>query len=368
MEASTMVASRMGWWLQQWWASRIGSWQQLNLSVVYMSQPPGFIDPSRPDHVCLLKRSLYGLKQDHRMWNKRFTDALTSLGFLGSKTDSSLFYMSTPSDKLFCLIYVDDILVLGNNPARIKSLVAQLQSQFAVRDLGTLSYFLGITASWTSEGLFLSQKKYVEELLRRVQMELCSPVNTPISPTSKLSSSGGVPFNDPTLYRSIVGAMQYLTFTRPDVADAVNKFYNIASWLYRFRLGGDIDDRKSTTGFAIYLGNHLISWSSRKQRAVSRSSTEAEYRAIAATTSEITWVEFLLREIGCFISSNLSATYLTANPIFHSRTKHMEIHFHFVRDKVRAKTLLVRYVSSLDQVADLLTKPLSKSRFLELKI
>jgi len=135
-----------------------------------------------------------------------------------------------------------------------------------------------------------------------------------------------------------------------------------------------VDDRKSTTGFAIYLGNHLISWSSRKQKAVSRSSTEAEYRALAAATSEITWVEFLLREIGCFTSStpvlwcdNLSATYLTANPIFHSRTKHMEIDFHFVREKVRAKTLSVRYVSSHDQVADLLTKPLSKSRFLELK-
>lgn len=138
--------------------------------------------------------------------------------------------------------------------------------------------------------------------------------------------------------------------------------------------GGDMDDRKSTTGFAIYLGNHLISLSSRKQCVVSRSSTEAEYRALAAATSELTWVEFLLREIGCFSSStpillcdNLSATYLIANPIFHSRTKHMEIDFHFVRDKVCAKTLVVRYVNTHDQIADLLTKPLSKSRFHELK-
>lgn len=135
-----------------------------------------------------------------------------------------------------------------------------------------------------------------------------------------------------------------------------------------------MDDRKSTTGSAIYLGNHLISWSSKKQKAVSRSSTAAEYKALVAATSEITWVEFLLQEIGNFTSStpilwcdNLSATYLTANPIFHSRTKHMEIDFHFVLDKVRAKTLSVRYVSSHDLVADLLTKPLSKSRFLELQ-
>lgn len=135
-----------------------------------------------------------------------------------------------------------------------------------------------------------------------------------------------------------------------------------------------MDDRKSTTRSAIYFGNHLISWSSRKQKAVSRSSTAAEYKALVAATSEITWVEFLLQEIGNFTSStpilwcdNLSATYLTANPIFHSRTKHMEIDFHFVLDKVRAKTLSVRYVSSHDLVADLLTKQLSKSRFLELQ-
>ena len=112
-----------------------------------MSQQTGYIDPSRPDHVCLLKRSLYGLKQAPQMWNKRLTDALLSLGFMGSKADISLFYMSTPGDKLFCLIYVDDILIMGNNPVRIKVLVSQLQSQFALCDLGMLSYFLGIAST-----------------------------------------------------------------------------------------------------------------------------------------------------------------------------------------------------------------------------
>ncbi|OIT18727.1 retrovirus-related pol polyprotein from transposon tnt 1-94, partial [Nicotiana attenuata] len=378
--------------------------------TVHMSQPPGFVDPTPPDHVCLLKRSLYGLKQAPHMWNKRLADVLLSLGLVGSKTDSSLFYMPNADEKLFCLVYVDDILVLGSNSAHIAALISKLQTQFAVRDLGKLSYFLGIQANWTREGLHLSQGKYVTDLLNRVRMGSCGPVSTPASSSSKLSTAGGSPFPDQTLYRSTVGALQYLTFTRPDIAYAVNKISQFmhcpmdSHWIAVKRIlryvkstaphglflshgsstllhgysnsdwGGDTDDRKSTTGFTIFLGSHLISWASRKQKSVSRSSTEAEYRALAAATSEITWIELLLREIGCFTSSipilwcdNLSATYLTANPIFHSRTKHMEINFYFVRDKVRAKSLSVRYVSSQDQVADALTKPLSKVRFLDLK-
>lgn len=137
--------------------------------------------------------------------------------------------------------------------------------------------------------------------------------------------------------------------------------------------GGSIDDCKSTNGSAIFLGTHLISWASKKQRAVSHSSTEAEYRALTNAASELTWLEFLLWEIGCFSSStpvlwcdNLSATYLTINSIFHSRTKHMEIDFHFVRDKVKNKSLF-RYVGSNDQIAYVLTKRLSKLCFQSLR-
>nr|AAU90288.2 Polyprotein, putative [Solanum demissum] len=257
--------------------------------IVYMSQPPGFVDPTRPDHVCLLKRSLYGLKQAPRMWNKCLADVLLSLGFVGSKTDSSLFYLPNVDVKLLCLDYLEDILVVGSNSDHIAALITNLKTHFVVRDLGKLSYFLGIQANWKPEGLHLSQGKYVTDLLNRVQMGSCGPVSTPASSSSKLSNTGGCPFHDQTLYRSTVGALQYLTFTRHDIADS--------DW------GGDVDDRKSTTGFTIFLGSHLISWASRKQRAVSRSSTEAKYRALAAATSKMTWVEHLLREIGCYTTS-----------------------------------------------------------------
>ncbi|WMV24567.1 hypothetical protein MTR67_017952 [Solanum verrucosum] len=182
-------------------------------------------------------------------------------------------------------------------------------------------------------------------------MGSCGPVSTTASSSSKLSNTGGCPFHDQTLYRSIVGDLQYLTFPRPDIAYADTSSHGSSTLLHGY---SDSD------------------WGA---KSVSRSSMEAEYYALAAAaTSKMTWVEHLLLEIGCFTTSlptlwcdNLSATYLTANLIFHSRTKHMEIDFHFVRDKARAKTLSVRYVSSHDQVADALTKPLSKVRFLNLK-
>jgi len=124
-----------------------------------MSQPPGFVDPTRPDHVCLLKRSLYGLKQAPCMWNKCLPDVLLSLGFVGSKTDCSLFYLPSADVKLFCLVYVDDILVMGPNSGHIATLITKLKTHFVVRDLGKLSYFLGIQANWKLEGLHLSQCK-----------------------------------------------------------------------------------------------------------------------------------------------------------------------------------------------------------------
>ncbi|XP_070039629.1 uncharacterized mitochondrial protein AtMg00810-like [Nicotiana tomentosiformis] len=279
------------------------------------------------------------------------------------KADKQLYL----KEKLFCLVYVDDLLVVGTSPTFIISLIGRLQSQFVVRDLGRLSYFLGIEVTWDSSGLHLSQSKKS--------------------------------IHDDTLYRSTVGVLQYLTFTRPDIAFAVNKVSQFihnpldshlvvvkrilrylkgtlshglhfsrqpSTLLHGYRdadWGGSIDNCKSTSGWAIFLGSHLISWASKKQCAVSRSSTEVEYRALANAASELTWLEFLLRKISCFSSftpvlwcDNLSAIYLTINPVFHSRTKHMEIDFYFVRDKVKNKALSVRYISSNDKIADVLTK------------
>lgn len=220
--------------------------------------------------------------------------------------------------------------------------------------------------------------------------------------TKKTSLSNDEQF----LYRSIVGGLQYLTITRPDLSFAINRVWQYiqaptdAHWaavkrILRFVKGtadqglkfqtsttdtlhafsdadwaGCPDDRRSTSGFVILLGSNLVSWSSRKQQTVSRSSTEAEYKAIANLTAEVIWIPSLLKELRIFQSSapvlwcdNLGATYLTANPMFHARTKHIEVDFHFVREQVARKAMEVLFISSKDQLADIFTKALSKAPF-----
>ena len=237
----------------------------------------------------------------------------------------------------------------------------------------------------------------------RVNMQLCKPIKTPHNTTKKLSVTSGTRLGveDSTRYRSIVGALQYLTLTRPDLSFLVNKvcqFLHLSTTVHweavkrilRYVQGtiglglkirksnsmlvsafsdadwaGCPDDRRSTGGFAVFLGCNLVSWSARKQPTVSRSSTEAEYKSLANATVEVMWVQKLLDELGiphplaaCLWCDNLGAKYLSANPVFHARTKHIEIDFHFVREQVAAKRLDIRFISTTDQIADGFTKPL----------
>lgn len=282
-------------------------------------------------------------------------------------------------------------------------LLKQLGQEFALKDLGTLHYFLGIEVVQKHDSIILSQEKYASDLLKKVGMTDCKGVTTPLAINEKLSASKGALLgpNDMTKYRSIVGALQYLTLTRPDLAFPVNKVcqylnhptmdhWTAVKRILRYlkqsvKIGlkitrskstlvsgfsdadwaGCLDDRRSTGGFAIYLGTNLISWSARKQHTVSRSSTEAEYKAVADATAEIMWIQILLKEIGIespkaarLWCDNIGAKYLSANPIFHARTKHIEVDYHFVRERVSRKLLEIDYVPSADQVADGFTKAL----------
>jgi histone deacetylase 1/2 len=379
---------------------------------VYMTQPQGF-DSADSTLVCKLHKALYGLKQAPRQWFERLQGALIQLGFVSSKCDPSLFTYTTTGNTVYLLVYVDDIIITSNNPSLLQSLIDKLNQAFSLKHLGTLDYFLGIEVNQLPNGsLLLTQSKYIRDLLNRTNMLDSAPVSTPMQSTAKLSKTGSSALSDPFMYRSVVGALQYATLTRPEISYSVNKVCQFMShpleshWvavkrILRYLKGtlqqglllspapptkvpslhafcdadwaSDPDDRRSTSGAAIYFGSNLISWWSRKQTVVARSSTEAEYRSLAHATAELLWVQTLLKELGVSFSAptifcdNLSAVSLAHNPVMHSRTKHMEIDLFFVREKVISKQLHVLHVPGTDQWADVLTKPLSSSHFLALK-
>ncbi|XP_021807084.1 uncharacterized protein LOC110750984 [Prunus avium] len=291
---------------------------------VYMTQPQGFESKLHPsDFVCKLRKSLYGLKQAPCAWNERFTSFfLPSLGFQASLADPSLFVQHSSLGTVVLLLYVDDIILRGSHSSLITSVIEALTKEFDMKDLGQLNYFLGLQISYQSSGLFVSQTKYIKELLARVDLQESKPCATPCLSYHHLLKDDGKPYSHPQQFRSIVGALQYLTFTRPDIAFSVNQAcqfmhhpmeshvvaverilrylkgtldfgihfqpgilnlqaYSDADW------ASDPNDRRYVSGFIVYLGSSPISWASKKQHTVSRSSIEAEYRALAIAAAEL---------------------------------------------------------------------------------
>ncbi|XP_028108872.1 uncharacterized protein LOC114307674 [Camellia sinensis] len=332
-----------------------------------MDQPLGFVDPSKRTMVCKLHKALYGLKQAPRTWFSTFSRFLLSQGFLQSKCDSSLFVRKTTSSITYLLIYVDDILLIGTNEEFIQTLLIHMHKAFSMKELCHISYFLSILVQSSPHGYFPSQSKYATDIFAKAGMKDCKPCATLVFLKPPLLPHASLLFSQPFLYRSIVGALQYLTITRHELSYVVNfacqymhsptnchfaavkrilryvqgilshglhfqpsnfhlQAYSDSNW------AGDLSDHKSTSGYCVYLGANLISWSSMKQSTVSRSSTEAEYRYLAHTTAKLTWLQMLLAEFAIPQPSlpvlwcdNLSSLSLATNPVFHNRSKHIEV-------------------------------------------
>jgi hypothetical protein len=375
---------------------------------VYMVQPAGFVNSASPHHVCKLHKSLYGLKQAPRAWFEHFTSHLLTIGFTASTADPSLFVFRNGSTLLYLLLYVDDIILTGTHPTAVTSLITELAYTFELKDLGPLRYFLGLQIDYGRDYLFVNQRKYITDLLSKFNMTTYKAASTPFPISHKLQASSEDLLSDPTQYRSLVGALQYATFTRPNITYAINQVCQymhkptathlaaakrILRYLQgtlhlgiRFQAGSSIltaftdsdwasdpYDRRSTTGITVFLGNNLITWMSKKQHTVSRSSIEAEYRALAIGATELAWLRQVLCDLVIFLPAapaiwcdNTNAIALASNPVFHSRTKHIEVDYHFVRERVVRGDLHLHFISTEDQLADLFTKPLSTPRFLKL--
>ncbi|RVW97878.1 Retrovirus-related Pol polyprotein from transposon RE1 [Vitis vinifera] len=345
---------------------------------VYMTPPPG-LRRQGENLVCRLRKSIYGLKQASRNWFSTFTATVKSAGYIQSKADYSLFTKSQGNKFTAILIYVDDILLTGNDLHEIKMLKTHLLKRFFIKDLGELKYFLGIEFSRSKKGIFMSQRKYALDILQDTGLTGAKPEKFPMEQNLKLTDEDGELLHDPSRYRRLVGRLIYLTVTRPDIVYSVrtlSQFMNTPRkphWEAALRVlryikgspgqglflpsennltlsafcdsdwGGCRMSRCSVSGYCVFLGSSLISWKSKKQTNVSRSSAEAEYRAMANTCLELTWLRYILKDLKVELDKpaplfcdNQAALYIAANPVFHERTKHIEIDCHIVREKLQA--------------------------------
>jgi hypothetical protein len=367
---------------------------------VYMEIPPGFSSAETTGKVCRLKKSLYGLKQSPRAWFDKFRRAVCDMGYRQCNGDHTVFYRHFKGKITILAVYVDDIIITGDDEGEIARLKKCLSKAFEVKDLGRLKYFLGIEVARSAKGIALSQRKYTLDLLSDVGMLGCRAASTPIDQNHKVTAQSG-DHVDKGRYQRLVGRLLYLCHTRPDIAFAVSvvsrymheprsehleAVYRILRYLKGtpgkglwFKSNGHLDvdgycdadwascldDRRSTSGYCVFLGGNLVSWRSKKQQVVSKSTAEAEYRAMSQGLSEMLWVRNLLSELKVLKNScinvwcdNVSAINLAYNPVQHDRTKHIEIDRFFIKEKIDDRIIKIEHVSSAQQIADCLTKGL----------
>lgn len=374
---------------------------------IYMEQPEGHEDGSR--RVCKLKKALYGLKQSARCWNKMFEKCLRKFNLTATEMDPCVF-TSKENETLILAIYIGDGIVASNSGRKIKKLMNFLAETLEITR-SPLTLFLGMKIErLADDSIFISQGYYVKRVLERFGMEEAHPVAVPTDQKQDLNhqeqdeEEQEISFP----YKEAVGSLLFLAMiSRPDIAYAVNvvsqhaenpqkvhcnavrrilKYIKgtaecgirFASDKMNLRINaysdadfaGDTATRKSTTGYVIMLNNSPISWGARKQRIVTLSTTEAEYVAASETIKDLIWVDRLITNLlsGGYEKpvvriDNQSAIRLIKNPEYHKRTKHIDVKYHFIREKYENGLFLLEYVHTGEQLADICTKPLCKAKF-----
>jgi hypothetical protein len=360
------------------------------------------------DFVYFLFKAVYGLKQSPRKWYETLSDYLLENGFTRGVIDKTLFHKNVRGDMLIVQVYVDDIIFGSSNERLCEKFAKLMQARYEMSMMGELSFFLGLQISQRSEGIFICQTKYLKDLLKKYNLEDAASAKTPMATNTKLDADKAGKPVEITSYRGMVGSLLYLTASRPDImfatglcarfqADpreshlvAIKRIFrylkgtpNLGIWYPRdtgFNLIGYSDsdyagcrlDRKSTSGSCQFLGKRLVSWQSKKQHTVSTSTAEAEYIAAGSCVAQILWMKNQLKDYGLEVSripvmcDNTSAIAMTSNPVDHSRTKHIDIRYHFIREHVESGTVELLFVPTEQQIADIFTKPLDESTFFRL--
>ncbi|GJU10884.1 putative ribonuclease H-like domain-containing protein [Tanacetum coccineum] len=372
---------------------------------VYVCQPPGFEDPDHPDKVYKVVKALYGLHQAPRAWYDTLANYLLCNGFQRGKIDQTLFIKRQQGHILLVQIYVDDIIFGSTKKELCDEFEKLMKDKFQMSSMGELTFFLGLQVQQKKKGIFISQDKYVHEILRKYNYTDVKSASTPTDLEKPLVQDGDDADVDEHLYRSMIGSLMYLTASRPDIMFAVcacvrfqvspkTSHLLAVKRIFRYLKGkpslglwypkdsplelvaytdsdyaGATQDRKSTTGGCQFLGNRLISWQCKKQTVVATSTTEAEYVAAANCCGQVLWIQNQLLDYGYnFMNTviyidNTSTICIIENPVQHSKTKHIEIRHHFIRDCNAKKLIQMAKIDTEHNVADLLTKGFDAGRF-----
>eukprot|EP00253_Pinus_taeda_P014116 PITA_14116 len=376
------------------------------MEEVYIEQPLGYEKKGEEHKVCRLKKALYGLKQALRAWYSRIDSYLLENGFDKCEGEPTVYIKEKDGKLLIVVLYVDDVIFTGNDVCLIENFKSVMKEEFEMTDMGLLRYFLGIEVDQNENGIFISQAKYVNEVLGRFNMQEYKAAINPTVMGLKLSKEDSNKDFDPSLYKSIVGSLMYLTATRPDIMFAVSLIsrfmerpkeahWQAAKIIMRYVRGtknfgmlynvsehsdlvgytnsdwaGSVDDRKSTSDYVFHMGSGAISWASKKQSIVALSTAEAEYEAATAAACQAVWMRRMLRSLGqerakatVIFCDNRSAIALSKNSVFHKRTKHIDTRFHYIRELVSNGEIILQHCRTQEQVQRRQQSSIHISRF-----
>jgi hypothetical protein len=373
---------------------------------VYMEQPEGFSLTDNPNYVCKMNKALYGLKQAPRAWYYRLDKFLQDKGFKKGTVDNNLYIKFEGDNLLVVLVYVDDIIFGCTNESSVHWFSNSMKTKFEMSLIGELSYFLGLQVKQSSEGIFISQEKYLKEMLKKFKMEDSSLVSTPMVVGCKLSKDDMSPDVDQRTYRSMIGSLLYITTSRLDIMQVVgmvghyqsspkqshlvvvirifkylkgtmtyglwyprNQNFQLTSYSYA-DWANCVDERKSTSGGAFFLGDSLVAWLRKKQGSISLSTTKAEYIVVATCCTQILWMIQTLADLKVTHTdpiplhfNNTNAISLSKNPVLHLKSKHILIKYHFLKEQVTNRIVQVNYIPSTEQIVNIFTKSLAVTPF-----